>query len=150
MESRADGNKLVQALLDKLANGYVGAEGTANGNPRIKAGTKVQISGVGSKFSGTYRVATASHILRTGAPYMTWFSSSPTHTILSAVGEHNNGNGSDAPLFATHVGGAVFGLERQQYVVAPDGQRFLMSVVPEDPNPPPITVILNWRPRPQS
>ena len=103
VESRADGNKLVQALLDKLANGYVGAEGTANGNPRIKAGTKVQISGVGTKFSGTYRVATASHILRTGAPYMTWFSSSPTHTILGAVGEHNNGNGSDTPLFATQL-----------------------------------------------
>ena len=57
--------------------------------------------------------------------------------------------GTPAPLFATHVGGAVSGLDRQQYVVSPDGQRFLMSVVPEDPNPPPITVILNWKPRPQ-
>jgi dipeptidyl aminopeptidase/acylaminoacyl peptidase len=58
--------------------------------------------------------------------------------------------GAPAPLFATHVGGAISGTDRQQYVVSPDGQRFLMSVVPEDPNPPPITVILNWRPRPQS
>jgi serine/threonine protein kinase/Tol biopolymer transport system component len=58
--------------------------------------------------------------------------------------------GTPAPLFATHVGGAVSGTDRQQYVVSSDGQRFLMSVVPEDPNPPPITVILNWRPRPQS
>jgi Tol biopolymer transport system component len=57
--------------------------------------------------------------------------------------------GTPAPLFATHVGGAVSGLDRQQYVVSSDGQRFLMSVVPEDPNPPPITVILNWKPRPQ-
>jgi eukaryotic-like serine/threonine-protein kinase len=55
-----------------------------------------------------------------------------------------------APLFATHVGGAVSTTDRQQYVVSPDGQRFLMSVLPEDPNPPPITVVLNWRPRPQS
>jgi eukaryotic-like serine/threonine-protein kinase len=58
--------------------------------------------------------------------------------------------GTPSPLFATHVGGAVSGLDRQQYVVSPDGQRFLMSVVPEDPNPPPIVVILNWKPRPQS
>jgi serine/threonine protein kinase/Tol biopolymer transport system component len=58
--------------------------------------------------------------------------------------------GTSAPLFATQVGGAVSGTERQQYVVSPDGQRFLMSVLPEDPNPPPIAVILNWRPRPQS
>jgi Tol biopolymer transport system component len=55
--------------------------------------------------------------------------------------------GTPAPLFATQVGGAVRGLDRQQYVVSPDGQRFLMSVVPEDPNPPPIEVILNWQPR---
>ena len=58
--------------------------------------------------------------------------------------------GTPTPLFATHVGGAVSGLDRQQYMVSPDGQRFLMSVVPEDPHPPPITVILNWRPRPQN
>jgi Tol biopolymer transport system component len=58
--------------------------------------------------------------------------------------------GTPAPLFVTHVGGAVSGLDRQQYVVSADGQRFLMSVVPEDPNPPPITVILNWKPRPEN
>jgi Tol biopolymer transport system component len=56
--------------------------------------------------------------------------------------------GAAVPLFATHVGGAVQGADRQQYVVSPDGQRFLMSVVPEDANPAPISVILNWQPRP--
>jgi Tol biopolymer transport system component len=56
--------------------------------------------------------------------------------------------GTPTPLFPTHVGGAVSGLDRQQYVVSPDGQRFLMSVVPEDANPSPINVILNWQPRP--
>ena len=58
--------------------------------------------------------------------------------------------GTPVPLFATHVGGAVLGLDRQQYIVSPDGQRFLMSVVPEDANPSPITVILNFKPRPQN
>jgi eukaryotic-like serine/threonine-protein kinase len=56
--------------------------------------------------------------------------------------------GTPTPLFPTHVGGAVSGLDRQQYVVSPDGQRFLMSVVPEDANPSPINVILDWQPRP--
>ena len=56
--------------------------------------------------------------------------------------------GTPVPLFATRVGGAVSGLDRQQYVVSPDGQRFLMSVVAEDVNPSPITVILNWKPTP--
>jgi Tol biopolymer transport system component len=57
--------------------------------------------------------------------------------------------GTPAPLFATQVGGTVRGLDRQQYVVSPDGQRFLMSVIAEDPNPPPLEVILNWQPRPR-
>jgi hypothetical protein len=58
--------------------------------------------------------------------------------------------GTPVPLFATQVGGAVLGLDRQQYVVSSDGQRFLMSIVPEDPNPSPITVVLNFRPSPQN
>ena len=46
------------------------------------------------------------------------------------------------------VGGAVQGRDRQQYVVASDGQRFLMSILPEDERPSPITVILNFKPNP--
>ncbi len=54
--------------------------------------------------------------------------------------------GAAVPLFATRVGGAVQGRDRQQYVVSADGQRFLMSILPEDPSPSPITVIVNWKP----
>ena len=35
-----------------------------------------------------------------------------------------------------------------QYVVAPDGQRFLMNTVVEDANTSPITVVLNWKVKP--
>ena len=49
------------------------------------------------------------------------------------------------PLFTTHVGGAVPGIFRPQYMVSPDGQRFLMSTVAEEAASP-ITVILNWHP----
>ena len=34
------------------------------------------------------------------------------------------------------------------YDVAPDGQQFLMTTVAEEPTIPPITVILNWKPKP--
>jgi hypothetical protein len=70
--------------------------------------------------------------------------------IRFAAGGQDVEVGTPTPLFVTHVGGAVRGLDRQQYVVSPDGQRFLMSVVPEDPHPSPIEVILNWQPRPRS
>ncbi len=50
------------------------------------------------------------------------------------------------PLFATRVGGALQGVNRQQYIVSPDGQRFLMNAITEQATP--ITVILNWKPKP--
>jgi uncharacterized protein involved in type VI secretion and phage assembly len=86
VKSQSEGTHLAQALLDKLANGYVAAEGVTDGNPQIRAGAKVNVSGVGTKFSGLYRVATASHILRGGGTYETRFANSPAHTLLGAVG----------------------------------------------------------------
>ena len=55
--------------------------------------------------------------------------------------------GTPVSLFATRIpGGALQGGFRQQYVVSPDGQRFLInSLVPVTS---PITLILNWKPKP--
>jgi serine/threonine protein kinase/Tol biopolymer transport system component len=55
--------------------------------------------------------------------------------------------GVPIPLFATRMVGALPGQgnHRQQYMVAPDGERFLVhSVVAEDTSP--IIVVLNWKP----
>jgi WD40-like Beta Propeller Repeat len=52
--------------------------------------------------------------------------------------------GTPAPLFTTHIGGAVRGADRQQYMVASGGQRFLMNAIVEEPTSP-IIVVLNWR-----
>lgn len=85
VKSQSEGQAVAQALLDLLANAYVAAEGVSDGDPRIKAGAKVTVTGVGQKFSGTYRVASAAHVLRGGATYETRFANSPTHTLLGAV-----------------------------------------------------------------
>jgi len=56
--------------------------------------------------------------------------------------------GAPVPLFATHIGGAVGqNVYRQQYMVSPDGQRFLMNTIIEGPASP-ITVLLNWKAKP--
>jgi len=52
--------------------------------------------------------------------------------------------GEPVALFDTHVGGAVQANLRQQYMVSPDGQRFLMNTFPDEAPASPITVILNW------
>jgi phage protein D len=100
VKSQAEGQALTQALLDKLANGYLDAEGVSDGNPQVKAGATVQVTGVGQQFSGTYRVATATHVLRGGGVYETHFASSGARTLLGAVGSDR---GSSAPSFGTQL-----------------------------------------------
>jgi eukaryotic-like serine/threonine-protein kinase len=56
--------------------------------------------------------------------------------------------GSPVRLFVTRVGGWASGLPGPQYVVSPDGMRFLMNTLSEDVNTSPITVILNWKGKP--
>jgi Tol biopolymer transport system component len=56
--------------------------------------------------------------------------------------------GEPVPLFTAHVGDIVplqsgFSIS---YIISPDGQRFLMDTIVEEPAPAPITVILNWKP----
>jgi Tol biopolymer transport system component len=51
-------------------------------------------------------------------------------------------------LFATRIpGGALQAGFKQQYVVSPDGQRFLINSLTAAPAST-ITLILNWKPRP--
>jgi phage protein D len=91
VKSQAEGEAVAQSLLDLLANAYVAAEGVTDGDPKIKAGAKVKVTGVGQKFSGTYRVASVTHVLRGGSTYETRFANSPSHTLLGAVGSGRGG-----------------------------------------------------------
>jgi phage protein D len=100
VKTQSEGQALAQALLDKLANGYIAAEGISDGNPQIKAGAKVAVSGVGQLFSGTYRVAAATHVLRGGSTYETHFANSSSHTVLGAVGSDRS---TRAPGFGTQL-----------------------------------------------
>jgi Tol biopolymer transport system component len=65
-----------------------------------------------------------------------------------AAGSRTVDVGTPVPLFTTRVGGAFSNpLNRQQYMVSDDGQRFLMNTVSAE-NTPPMTLILNWKPKP--
>jgi hypothetical protein len=62
----------------------------------------------------------------------------------------NNGQevepGAPIPLFTTHIGGAIQGTNRQQYVASAEG-RFLLNELTESSSATPITLILNWHPQ---
>ena len=51
--------------------------------------------------------------------------------------------GNPVPLFRTELDSSF--LTRQQYVVSPDGQRFLINAATDAIDPPSITLILNWK-----
>ena len=102
VKSQSEGTAVAQALLDKLANAYIAAEGVSDGNPGIRAGTSVQVTGLGEKYSGLYRVASATHILRGGATYETHFANSPAHTLLGSVGG-DRASGSARPAFGAQL-----------------------------------------------
>ena len=55
--------------------------------------------------------------------------------------------GTPLGLFATNVGSTAVLTYRQQYVVSPDGQSFVMNSVVGEASASPITVILNWKPK---
>jgi uncharacterized protein involved in type VI secretion and phage assembly len=92
---QAEAMSIAQSMLDQLANAYLAAEGACLGDPRIKAGAKLKITGVGNKFSGTYRVAKAVHSISGGSGYTTTFSNSVgEHTLLGQAGGGNSGANS--------------------------------------------------------
>lgn len=56
--------------------------------------------------------------------------------------------GTPGRLFATNVGSTAINTNRQQYVISPDGQSFVMNSVVGEASTSPIMVILNWKPKP--
>jgi uncharacterized protein involved in type VI secretion and phage assembly len=61
VRSPSEADILAQSALDELASSFVEAEGSCDGNPQVAPGKQVQISGVGSRFNGTYYVTEAVH-----------------------------------------------------------------------------------------
>ena len=57
--------------------------------------------------------------------------------------------GTPVVLFPVRIaGGPVLSFNKQQYDVSSDGQRFLVNVVADEGAASPITLILNWKPKP--
>jgi phage protein D len=87
VRSQAEADKLAQAIADQRASRYIEADGACAGNPKIVAGSSVQISAVGDRFSGTYFITSASHVYAPLSGYATRFSVSGLHpsTLLSIL-----------------------------------------------------------------
>ena len=101
--TESEARTMAQALLDRHNDTFIEAEGQCGGNPNIKAGTRVKVSGVGPRFSGTYLVTRAVHHW-SAKGYTTHFwcaGGNGSHTITDllhtghgpAAGQSNGGGG---------------------------------------------------------
>jgi phage protein D len=72
--SGAEAKELAKSLASHLGNAYLEGDGAAKGNPGLRAGTKVTIEGVGTRFGGTYTVSSTTHVYRSAKGYETLFS----------------------------------------------------------------------------
>jgi phage protein D/phage baseplate assembly protein gpV len=82
-----EANALAKSTLDRMSDAFFEADGVAFGNPKIKAGGKVQVSGVGQQFSGTYTVTSSTHSYRGATGYQTSFqiSGRSSRTLLELM-----------------------------------------------------------------
>ena len=85
--NNGEANELAKATLNRMSDAFFEADGVAFGNPKIKAGGKVKVSGVGQQFSGTYTVTSSTHSYRGATGYQTAFqiSGRSSRTLLELM-----------------------------------------------------------------
>jgi uncharacterized protein involved in type VI secretion and phage assembly len=64
---------LARSAAAQLGNAFLEAEGTCRGNPRVRAGSRIRIGGVGQRFGGEYTVSATTHVFRGSRGYETDF-----------------------------------------------------------------------------
>ena len=72
--SDAEAQAVAQAAFDLRARRFVRAEGTAEGNPRLRVGTNVTLTGMSQQFDNTYYIVRACHLYDLQQGYRTDFS----------------------------------------------------------------------------
>lgn len=71
--TQAEATALADAAFDERARRFVRLEGVAEGNPRLRVGTHVRVTGMGPRFDNTYYVTRAVHRYDQAHGYRTEF-----------------------------------------------------------------------------
>ncbi|MEO9326037.1 VgrG-related protein [Nocardioides sp. C4-1] len=78
LHDQAAVSSIAGSLADHLAGGFAELEGTARGNPGLRAGTAVRVAGVGEQFNGKYVLTSTRHEFSPDHGYRTTFGASNT------------------------------------------------------------------------
>ena len=68
-----EARRMAASAFDQRARGFVTLHGEAEGNPRLRAGTHVAVTGLGKRFDNTYYITRACHAYTLAAGYKTEF-----------------------------------------------------------------------------
>ncbi|MBX0331258.1 VgrG-related protein [Oscillochloris sp. ZM17-4] len=102
IQDQNEAKLLAQGLTDAQISRFIEAEGVSVGAPGLKAGVSVTIKGVGTRFSGTYFVTSATHRLDAGF-YTTEFSATGLNAA-SVLGMLNAPEAAPQPLGGMTIG----------------------------------------------
>ena len=89
--SQAEVDEAAKALADERAATFAEFEGVSRGNPKIRAGAAISVSGLGEPFDGKYTVTTSRHRIEPTTGYTTSFAVSGRHD-RSLLGLASGGN----------------------------------------------------------
>ncbi|MFN2588668.1 MAG: VgrG-related protein [Actinomycetota bacterium] len=90
-----------RAIADQIGSSFAEAEGTAHGNPRLKAGSAISVGLTGRSFDGLYAITACRHVFdRNG--YKTHFVVTGRHdqSLLGLATASKPGRGEGAPPLA--------------------------------------------------
>jgi len=100
--SQGEADKLAQAVLDEIADDYHYLEAETRGDPALRAGSKVELKGVGRRVSGTYLITATRHELSAGGGYQTtvYVSGRRPNSLLGAFTDARPAHGMQGVVIA--------------------------------------------------
>ncbi|NJN81887.1 MAG: hypothetical protein HC802_06120 [Caldilineaceae bacterium] len=111
ISTKDEANAIAKGLSSDLSSEFVEAGGICRGDPRIKAGIRIKLKGLGDRYSGAYFVTAATHIF-SARGYETHFSVSGRQpNTFTHLLRNGNGGGSGRGLVNGVVVGIVTNLE---------------------------------------
>ncbi len=95
VQSQADADAVAKGILDYINSGFIEAEGEVVGHPELKAGSLINITHLGDKFNGKYKLTAVRHVYSAGKSFTTYFMvEGPKPQLLARLLGDGNGHSS--------------------------------------------------------
>lgn len=109
--TQSEADALASSLLLRSAGEEIAVRGTAQGDPRLAAGARVEVGGVGERLSGEYVLTSVEHAYGGSSPYVTrfWSGSKEPSGFADLVGAGGGAGGGSAGGLGSGRGGRGWG-----------------------------------------